>query len=896
MKKILLTLSMVFFFLMGYSQYYYIPYVDAGINPGGINTFDELPVGAGLDPSWTVIHEGAAAAPAWTPILNMPFLFYFNGQPAFQFKVSTTGVLTFETSSTVLPPSQNINIPTALVPNNSVCIWGLNGAAADDKIVMRTFTNGDNKQLWISYINYGYNGSIPICNHYFSIVLEENTNSIYLVDQKGSAISTCSPSLTMGIQIDAETAISVDGSPAVKSQAGTDPKPADNTYYEFVPGEQPRQDVRGLEVDVPETVLLTEAPVVIKGKFLSIGADELKSFDLHYTINNGPVKTQHYSGTFSSLNVSHNIPWIPTALGSYDLKLWITDPNGEPDAKPADNELFRTIKVVDKAPPRLALIESFTQHNCGPCAAQNPALDALIHNNFHNTAVVKWIVTWPAPNDDPRHHFNVPANSARRTYYAVNGVPNTILGGSVFNGAPGGVNQTMVNTENAKPNMFDFDFTESVTGNNINVSVAVTPLQNPGLGNLTLQVAVIQDELHYPAATGSNGEKDFYEIMRYAIPSAAGTSINTTVGQTSTVSGSVAVNSIFNKSFMRIIAWVQNDATKEIFAVSKSQGIYFCANGSKVIATPTVTEASCAGNDGGISMSVSGGMAPYSFAWNTGQTTQIITGKSAGNYTVTITDGAGCAFSVPVKIAQKPSPNVVISPSDVFCNGDTDGAIKTYVAGGATPYTYSWSNGATTKDISGLAPGSYTLTMTDADGCSIAKTATVANTPVLAATGASDHPDNGTNNGKASVAVSGGTHHYTYSWSHSASVTGASASDLASGSYTVNITDYKGCQTSVNITVDSNVGIEDLARAGISRMEVYPNPTQGVFTLDIEMAKTDDLSVAIFDINGKVVYQTNENNISRFNEKIDMNGVAAGIYTLKVTTSKGVGYERVVVK
>ncbi|MEZ4825885.1 MAG: T9SS type A sorting domain-containing protein [Bacteroidia bacterium] len=896
MRKIFLTLTLVFFAYMGYSQYYYIPYIHAGTNPGGLNTLDELPVGAGLDPSWTIIQEGAAVSPAWTPIINMPFLFNFNGQPAFQFKVSTTGILTFETGSTVLPPSQNAMIPSALVPNNSICIWGLNGAFTDDKIVMRTFTNGANRQLWISYVNYGYNGGLPICNHYFSFVLEENTNKIYIVDQKGSAISTCSPSLTMGIQIDAENAIVVAGSPAVKSQASTDPTAADNTFYEFVPGEQPRQDVRGLEVDMPETVLLTNAPVVVKGKFLSIGADDLKSFDLHYSINNGPVKSQHFSGSFSSLDLSHNIPWIPTALGTYTVKLWITNPNGEPDAKPDDNELTHTIRVIEKAPDKLALIESFTQHNCGPCAAQNPALDALIHNNFHKTAVVKWVVTWPAPNDDPRHHFNVAANSARRTYYAVNGVPNTIMGGNVFNGAPGGVSQTMVNNEFAKPNMFDFDITEGVSGSNVNVNVTVTPLQDPGLGNLTLQVAVIQDELHYPAATGSNGEKDFYEIMRYALPSAAGTQISTTVGQSSSVSGSYAINSIFNKSFMRVVAWVQNDATKEIFAVSKSKGIYFCANGSKVVTTPTITEASCANNDGGISLSLSGGTAPYSYVWNTGETTQIISGKASGNYTVTITEAGGCAFSVPVQIPQKPSPNVVISPKDVSCNGDTDGSITAYVAGGAAPYTYAWSTGATTKDVSNLAPGNYTLVMTDADGCSVSKTASIVNTPVLAATASSNHPDNGTNNGEGTVVVTGGTHPYTYAWSHSGTATGASLDDLASGSYSVDVTDYSGCQTTVTFNVDSNVGIEDLVKAGINSMEVYPNPTQGAFTVNIELAKLDDLKLAIFDVNGRMVYQTSKNSVSRFTENIDLSGFAAGIYTLKVATSQGVGYERVVVK
>lgn len=896
MKRILLTLTMMCLVFAGYSQYYYIPYLNAGTNPGGLNTFDELPVGAGLDGSWTVIHQGSAGAPEWTPILNMPFLFSFNGQPAFQFKVSTTGVLTFDTNSTILPPAQNANIPSALVPDKSVVVWGLNGAAADDKIVMRVFEGSEGKQLWISFNNYGYFNSLPICNHYWSIVLEENTNNIYIVDQKGSAISTCSPNLTLGIQIDAQNAVKVSGSPTIKTLASTDPSAADNSYYEFVPGEQPRQDVRAISMDIPESVLLTDAPVEIKGTFLSIGADDLKSFDLHYSIDNGQVQTQHFSGNFANLELTHNIPWIPTALGDYEVKLWITDPNGQDDAKPADNELVHMISVVEKTPPRLALIESFTQHNCGPCAAQNPALDALIQNNFQKIAAVKWVVTWPGANDDPRHHFNSPANQARRTYYSVNGVPNTIMAGNVFNGAPGGVSLSMVNNEYTKPNMFDFNITESISGNNIDVSVDVTPLQDPGLGNLTLQIAIVQDELHYPAPTGTNGEKDFYEIMRYVIPNASGTSISTTAGVTSTVSGSRLIDPIFYESFMRVIVWVQDDNSQAVYGVSKSEGIYFCADGTTITPTPNVTEASCAGNDGGVSLNISGGAAPYNFAWNTGESTQIITGKAAGEYTVSVVDANGCSFIKHVTIPQKPEPNVVLSPETTSCKGDNDGAVSAYIAGGATPYTFSWSNGATTQNISGLTPGTYVLTMTDADGCSIAKSVQVTEPATLSGTGSSDHPDNGTNNGEASVEITGGTHPYTYSWSHDGTLNAPAASGLASGSYDVTVTDYNGCQTVVNLTVDSNVGIEDLTKAGINELTIFPNPTRGNFTLDVKMAKIDDLSFSIYDVTGKVVYHKAQSNVTQYHEQINLSGVAAGIYTLKVSTSQGVGYERIVIE
>ena len=894
MKRFTLTLIMSCFVMLGYSQYYYIPYINAGTNPGGLNTLDESPVGQGLDPSWTVIHEGGKISPEWTPIINMPFLFNFNGQPAFQFKVSTSGVLTFDTNANDVPSYQNSNLPSASIPNNSVAIWGLSGTSGDDKIVMRTF-EGDNRQFWVSFINYGYDGGLPICNHYWSIVMEENTDNIYIVDQKGSVISTCTPALTVGIQVDQQTFVEVDGSPNLSGTAGTSPTYLDNSYYEFIQGDQPKQDVRALSLDIPGAVLLADAPVVVKGEFVSIGVDELRSFDLNYTVDNGPVQTQHYSGTFPTMSLEHNIPWIPTALGTYDLKVWISNPNGFPDAKPDDNELSITVSVVDEVPSRLAFVESFTQHNCGPCAAQNPSLTAVTHSNPHLHSTVKWVVTWPGANNDPRHHFNSPANLARRTYYGISGVPTTIVGGNVFNGQPGGVNVGMMQNENAKPNMMNFDISQTISGGNFDVSVDATVIKDPGIPNLTMQVAVVQDELHYASPTGSNGEKDFYDIMRYVIPDINGTVLTSGVGNVTTVSGQVAIDPIFYESFVHVTAWVQDDNSQEVFAVSKNAGIYLCADGTAITPTPSVTEASCAGNDGGISLNIQGGMAPYSYNWSSGETTQIIMGKSSGDYTVTVSDANGCSFEMPIQIPEKPAPNVVVAGYDPSCDGDSDGEIVTFVAGGATPYTYAWNTGATTKDLSNVTPGLYTLAMTDADGCVINRAITINNPSQVSATAAMDSPDNGTNNGMATVTATGGTHPYTYEWNTNPAQTTATATELTSGTYDITITDYNGCETTASVTVDSNVGIEDLLSAGVNKLNIYPNPSKGAFTVDVELAKFDDVQVSIYDVNGRIAYQFTRTGVSVFQEQVNLENVSAGIYTLKIRTSQGVGYQRVVI-
>src|SRR5205814_1686772 len=138
----------------------------------------------------------------------------------------------------------------------------------------------------------------------------------------------------------------------------------------------------------------------------------------------------------------------------------------------------------------------------------------------------------------------------------------------------------------------------------------------------------------------------------------------------------------------------------------------------EIIATSIVTNTTCTASVGAINLTVSGGTPPYTYSWSNGATTEDITGLAAGTYTVTITDANGCTTNLPVKVG---TDNVTIAAIPVITNTTCSasiGAINLTVSGGTSPYTYSWSNGATTEDISGLAAGTYTVTISDANGCS----------------------------------------------------------------------------------------------------------------------------------------------------------------------------------
>lgn len=123
------------------------------------------------------------------------------------------------------------------------------------------------------------------------------------------------------------------------------------------------------------------------------------------------------------------------------------------------------------------------------------------------------------------------------------------------------------------------------------------------------------------------------------------------------------------------------------------------------------------GNDGTASVSVSGGTSPYTYSWSNGSTSQQLNGLHAGGYSVTISDNNGCIEVESGVVAEPGSIQASFTVVDETLPGAGNGSISTTVSGGVTPYTYLWSNGATTKDINGLTSGIYTITITDGNGC-----------------------------------------------------------------------------------------------------------------------------------------------------------------------------------
>ena len=220
-------------------------------------------------------------------------------------------------------------------------------------------------------------------------------------------------------------------------------------------------------------------------------------------------------------------------------------------------------------------------------------------------------------------------------------------------------------------------------------------------------------------------------------------------------------------------------------------GLYVYAT-SPIVVTGSATPSNC--YDGTATVVATLGTAPYSYVWSTtpAQFGVTATGLSPGYVFCTVTDAVGCSRQQYVSIPA--GPNYLQATSNIsqeICGG-TPGAIDLTVTGGVTPYTYLWSNGSTSQDQTGLSSGSYSVVISDAQGCSLTAYKYVPLLSTVQVTATSSYTGCAADGGSINANVTGGTAPYTFTW-NLGSITTSSASNLAPGYYYVTATDANGC-------------------------------------------------------------------------------------------------------
>jgi large repetitive protein len=212
----------------------------------------------------------------------------------------------------------------------------------------------------------------------------------------------------------------------------------------------------------------------------------------------------------------------------------------------------------------------------------------------------------------------------------------------------------------------------------------------------------------------------------------------------------------------------------------------------------------CNGSNGTFTANASGGTAPFTYLWSTGQNSASIS-QPAGTYTVTVTDANpnGCKATASVTVNNEPPIVINSSQNNVGCFGGNNGNVTVSVSGGVPGYYYLWGPyGGTSATATGLSAGTFVVNITDNLGCTKSDTIVITEPLVLSASISSftNVSCYGGSTGSATVAVSGGTPSYSYTWSPLGGVN-ATANNLSAGSYTVSVTDSKGCKATVSVVI-----------------------------------------------------------------------------------------------
>lgn len=223
---------------------------------------------------------------------------------------------------------------------------------------------------------------------------------------------------------------------------------------------------------------------------------------------------------------------------------------------------------------------------------------------------------------------------------------------------------------------------------------------------------------------------------------------------------------------------------------------------SPIIASPIIIAPRCAGTStGSIEINATGGTAPYTYVWNDSleQTTRIATALKAGDYLVMITDSLGCESQLPVTLMDTPTLEISFTNVPASCPETPDGMGEVIVNGGTAPYSYTWENGGNEASQENLLPGSYLLTLTDDNGCSLIDTLFITSPSDLQLDSLIITPPSceGRSNGMITALTSGGTAPYIYEWEEENQQNPIEG--IAAGFYDLKITDDKGCA----ITVDN---------------------------------------------------------------------------------------------
>jgi hypothetical protein len=317
----------------------------------------------------------------------------------------------------------------------------------------------------------------------------------------------------------------------------------------------------------------------IRGRFKNLGGETISSASINYRIGTGAVVTQNLTGlshaSVSEFNVSHPIAWNPPAVGSYTIRMWLSNINGNPDQNNPNDTIVHTYFAAGSLAERKVMFEQFTSNTCYPCASSEAQVKTFLTSNGANTesgklAAVKYHLNQPGPGNDPSYTAEV---ESRKSFYGITDPNSVSLGGNAFNGHPINLTQDnpqILTAEKSRATIFEIDMKAYYRDDSVHITGKYISKIDIS-GNLKLHVAVVEKKvLKSEFGNGTTSQNEFEYVFRKMLPNASGTSLP---AQTVNLETPFEFDYTFNVDVpifstmdsLMVIAFIQNNTTKEVY-------------------------------------------------------------------------------------------------------------------------------------------------------------------------------------------------------------------------------------------------------------------------------------------------------------------------------------------
>ncbi len=281
------------------------------------------------------------------------------------------------------------------------------------------------------------------------------------------------------------------------------------------------------------------------------------------------------------------------------------------------------------------------------------------------------------------------------------------------------------------------------------------------------------------------------------------------------------------------------------------------------------------------SSSVTGGISPYLYSWSNGESNSSIDSLITGIYTLLVTDSNQCIAQANIEIYEPSQLGLALTTTQLLCYGDSNGIANCIVTGGTPQYSYSWSNGETSQNIENLIGGLYTVTVTDANYCSVIGTVeiTSVNQPLELNYSTINNHCFGNNTGSIYTTISGGTPPYQYDWGHN--IHDVNLIELHAGTYSLTVSDANNCkiQSVIPITEpskltcslpndtkvckNSDFNIQSSTQGGTAPYQFYWNTGNITDNITVNINDSSYYSITVTDANACIA--TDQINIKTYN-------------------------------